>query len=26
MLDIAFGGEISSRCIPEDELYNLTFG
>lgn len=26
MLDIAFGGEISSRCIPEDEIYNLTFG
>ena len=26
MLDIAFGGEISSRCIPENEIYGLTFG
>jgi hypothetical protein len=26
MLDTAFEGEISTKCIPEDELYNLSFG
>lgn len=26
MLDTLFEGEISTKCIPDDELYNLTFG
>jgi len=26
MLDTALEGEISTKCIPEEELYNLTFG
>ena len=26
MLDTAFEGEISTKCIPEDELYGLSFG
>lgn len=26
MLDTAFEGEVSTRCIPQDELYNSTFG
>lgn len=26
MLDTAFEGEISTKCIPQDQLYNFTFG
>ena len=26
ILDTIFEGEISTKCIPEDELYNLSFG